>query len=96
MCHVKTDFLLVCLSAVEYSADLAVAEDEDAVRKLEQYVEVLADVNYSDALFFLLVYKVIYSIRRIYIKSADSVSSEQYCRRRRDFTSYEHLLNVTA
>ena len=31
MCHVKTYFLLVGLSAVEHCADLAVAEDEYAV-----------------------------------------------------------------
>lgn len=76
LCHHHADLTLFRTAAGNYAADLAAAQNKYSVAQLKKHVKILADVDNGNALLLLAVYKVIYSVGRIDVQSANGVSRE--------------------
>ena len=67
-----------------------------SVNDLKQNIKILAYEDYGNAIFLLLVEKIVNHIGGVNVKSAYGVCSHKNCRSRRNFSSYKNLLNVSA
>ena len=94
--HHHADVALRGAAAGDDAADLAAAQNKYSVAQFKKHVKILADVDNGNALLLLAVYKVIYSVGRIDVQSANSVSREQNGRCGCYLASDKHLLNIAA
>ena len=96
LCHKKTYLFLSGVSCINDTCYLTRGDNEDPVAKLNKNVKVLADKYDCNAVFFLLVEKIVYTVRCIDVKSSYRVSRHKYRRSSRYLTTNKYLLYVTA
>ena len=77
MDHHKANILFRYLPRIYNSAHFSAAQYHDAVRKFDQHIKVLPDENNRNSFFLLFIQKLINTVGRIDIQSADRIRYNQ-------------------